>query len=100
MAESLDLSSYLNQSIKGEGGSLTLRWNYDNNYALRLRADQLNPATQLADMTLSSQIVAVSYEPTQFTHFALIYLRTSHGLSHSSAPKYDEKGIVAVGMHF
>lgn len=100
VAENLDVTALVNQSIEGQGGSLSLRWNYDENYTLRLRADQINPALKLDDVSVQSQIVAASYEPSAGTQFAVIYLRTSRGEKHSSASKTEERGMLALGMHF
>ncbi|MEK6773651.1 MAG: hypothetical protein AABY64_06905 [Bdellovibrionota bacterium] len=100
IAEGLDLSSIINQSIEGQGGSFTLRWSFNDFYSLRLRADQLNPATKLDASDVKSQIVAISYEPARGTNFSLIYLRTDLGPNHSLISKTSEKAMIALGMHF
>ncbi len=100
LAEGLNLNSYVNQSIEGQGGSLTLHWRLSEVYTLRLREDQLNPALKFDDVAVISHIAAISYEPSQSTSFSLILLQTTHGLNHSNASKTDERALLALGMHF
>jgi len=100
LAEDLDLNAYVNQSIEGQGGSLTLQWNLSEVFTLRLREDILNPALKFEDVGVISHIAAISYEPAQGTNFSFILLKTTHGQNHSTASKTDERALVALGMHF
>ena len=100
LAENLDLTSLVNQSVSGEGGSMTLRWNYNENYTLRLRSDLINPSVTLQQREIKTNMLAVTYEKTRGTNLSCIYARTDLGEQHSSAAKTSEKVILALGMHF